>query len=94
MREVEAPLAETTMIVTRSGDTVNLQWASQPNMDYLVWYTDQRGTRGTWKILPGSERIRGTGKPVVIRDLPPRGQNRYYRVQAVPAASAPHAGSP
>ena len=90
VREIEVPLAETTLMVTRSGDVVNLQWASQNSLDYIVWYTDQRGARSTWKALPGSERIRGTGAPIAIRDQPPRGQNRYYRVQAIPAAAGQH----
>ncbi len=85
VREEETPLAETTLMVTRAGDVVNLQWASQRGFDYVVWYTDQRGARSAWKALPGSEQIRGTGAAIAIRDQPPRGQNRYYRVQAVPA---------
>jgi hypothetical protein len=86
IREIEEPLADTTMMVTRAGDETSLGWASQIGTNYTIWYADRRDARAVWKPLPGAERVRGTGSTITFRDRVPTGKNRYYRLQAQPAA--------
>lgn len=85
VREEQKPLAETTMVVTRAGETTTLMWTAQPAVDYVIWYADRRDAKARWNVLPGAERLSGQG-PMTWRDQIPSGRLRYYRLQAVPRA--------
>jgi|APTNR8051073442_1049403.scaffolds.fasta_scaffold00153_48 hypothetical protein len=86
VREEQKPLAETTMMVTRAGDSTTMTWTAQPAVDYVIWYADRRDAQARWLVLPGAERLRGQG-PMTWRDQVPSGRLRYYRLQAVPQAA-------
>lgn len=87
VREEQRPLADTTLTVTRAGEDMTLGWTALPDVDYVIWYADRRDAQARWQVLPGAERITGRGRPVIWRDRVSAGQNRYYRLQAVPAAA-------
>lgn len=87
VREEQKPVADTTLMVTRAGEDLTLSWMAQPQVDYVVWYADRRDAQARWKVLPGAERVPGRGQTVTWRDRVPTGQNRYYRLQAVPASA-------
>lgn len=81
----EKPLHETRLFVTRSGETVNLSWDSQPDLAYTVLYNTAHSARSPWNVLPGFDFIRGTGRTLSYTDRVPVGQERYYRLRAQPA---------
>ena len=87
VREEIKPLADTTLIVTRAGDQMTLSWLGETGITYTIWHTARSDARTPWKVLPGAERMRGTGQQVTWRDRVPSGQARYYRLQAVPEAA-------
>jgi len=82
------PLAEATLIVTRSGEDVVLQWASDPGVYYTVFYNDSASAGRLWMPLAGAERLQGTGGDIRISDRVAAGVQRRYRLNvetAVPA---------
>ena len=80
------PLAESVLIVTRSGEDVFLQWASVPGFYYTVLYTDSASAGRRWWPLAGASRRRGTGEDIKISDRVANGRQRRYRLQVdVPA---------
>jgi uncharacterized protein YceK len=48
VREEQKPLAETTMMVTRAGDSTTMTWTAQPAVDYVIWYADRRDAQARW----------------------------------------------
>ncbi len=81
------PPGDTRLIVTRGGDFSTLTWESRPGMAYTVWFTASRGAGSSWSVLPGAERIRGTGSALTWRDRATG--ERYYRLVAQPLARKP-----
>jgi len=78
---VETPVAETVLMVSKSGHTATLRWESAPNAVYTVLYAPKRSAGVRWQPLPGFERVRGTGRTITITDkIPPR-QSRHYRLR-------------
>lgn len=82
--EEQRPLAETTLMVTRAGDDMSMSWNTIPGALYAVFYADRRDAKARWQLVPGGERVVGTGSPVTIKDRVPAGKPRYYRVQLLP----------
>ena len=82
VREEVQPLRETTLTVARSGGDVTLSWIGVRGTYYSVMYTDARGGKAQWKLLPDAINVRGleTGAPIVVKDVLPAGQPRYYRL--------------
>jgi hypothetical protein len=72
--------SETTLTVTRSGESVELSWKSEPGKIYDVLYAEKLGGRTEWKVLPGATNIRGTGDTISHSDSIVNGMNRYYRL--------------
>lgn len=87
---IDKPLNETRLFVTRAGGNVVLAWDSAPDMAYTIYYNYTRSAKAQWKILPGFDHIRGTGRRLEYTDTVPVDQERYYRLQAVPAVSLSH----
>lgn len=83
--EVEKPLAQTNLFTTRSGDQIRISWVSRPGEQYSVWYSDTLGKGAQWKVLPGAERVSGTGDQIERTDQVPGGGQRYYRIVTKPA---------
>lgn len=77
------PRSETTLTVTRSGESVQLSWKSEIGKIYDVLYSEKLGGKTEWKILSGAGNIRGTGEPVIVTDSIVDGANRYYRLNIV-----------
>ena len=75
--EPVAPVS-TNLIVTRAGDSSQIQWQSSPGKTYTVLYSDGLSTGAKWTVLPGGAHIQGTGGPIRLEDHPPAGQPRYY----------------
>lgn len=75
------PLAESVLIVTRSGEQVFLQWASEPGIHYTVFYTDSSSAGRRWLPLPAAVKLRGTGEDFKISDSVPTTVQRRYRLQ-------------
>ena len=82
IHEEVQPLRETTLTVARSGGEVTLSWIGVRGTYYSVMYTDARGAKAQWKLLPDAINVRGlaTGEPIVVMDRVPAGQPRYYRL--------------
>ena len=82
IREEVQPLRETTLTVARSGGDVTLSWIGVRGTYYSVMYTDARGAKAQWKLLPDAVNVRGlaTGEPIVVMDSLPANQPRYYRL--------------
>ena len=82
IHEEVQPLRETTLTVARSGGDVTLSWIGVRGTYYSVMYTDARGAKAQWKLLPDAVNVRGlaTGEPIVVMDRVPASQPRYYRL--------------
>ena len=82
VHEEVQPLRETTLTVARSGGDVTLSWIGVRGTYYSVMYTDARGAKAQWKLLPDAINVRGlaTGEPIVVMDRLPENQPRYYRL--------------
>lgn len=83
----DQPLSETRLFVTRSGENVSLSWESRPEVSYTVLFNQTLSARSAWRVLPGYDYIRGTGRTLVYKDRVPVGESRYYRLQVNPAIS-------
>ena len=82
VHEEVQPLRETTLTVARSGGDVTLSWIGVRGTYYSVMYTDARGAKAQWKLLPDAVNVRGlaSGEPIVVMDRVPASQPRYYRL--------------
>ena len=82
VHEEVQPLRETTLTVARSGGDVTLSWIGVRGTYYSVMYTDARGAKAQWTLLPDAINARGlaTGEPIVVMDRVPASQPRYYRL--------------
>lgn len=82
IHEEVQPIRETTLTVARSGGDVTLSWIGARGTYYSVMYTDARGAKAQWKLLPDAFNVRGlaTGAPIVVKDRLPALQPRYYRL--------------
>ena len=82
IHEEVQPVRETTLTVARSGGDVTLSWIGVRDTYYTVSYADARGAKAQWKLLPDAINVRGleTGAPIVVKDVLPAGQPRYYRL--------------
>lgn len=83
------PLAEATLIVTRSGEEVFLQWASEPGVSYTVFYTDSAAAGKRWAPLAHAQNLRGTGEDIMISDRVAPGIPRRYRLHVETSATTP-----
>lgn len=86
VREEQRPLAETTLMVTRTGERMSLSWNTMPGAAYAVFFSDRRDAKARWQVLRGGEKVIGTGSAVTLTDRVPAGQPRFYRVQLLPSA--------
>lgn len=78
---------ETRLFVTRSGENVTLSWESQAGMAYTVLYNHTRSAGSPWKVLPGFDLVRGTGRTLTYQDRVPMQETRYYRLQTTSSIS-------
>jgi hypothetical protein len=78
------PLAESSMIVTRIGEEVTLNWNSAKGFLYTVSYSDKLSRQPGYRPLPGYVRIPGTGGPLQARDRVPLNKDRRYQLSVVP----------
>jgi hypothetical protein len=74
------PRSETTLTVTRSGESVQLSWKSDAGKMYDVLYAEKLAGKTEWKVLTGAGNIRGTGETLTFTDSIASGANRYYRL--------------
>ena len=76
------PIRETTLTVARSGGEVSLSWIGMKGMYYSVMYTDARGAKARWNVLPDATNVRAvvSGEPIVVKDRVGAAQQRYYRL--------------
>jgi hypothetical protein len=80
---------ETRLFVTRSGEDVTLSWESQAGMAYTILYNHTRSASSPWKVLPGFDLVRGTGRTLTYQDRVPVQEVRFYRLQTVSSISLP-----
>lgn len=83
--EIQKPLAQTNLFTVRSGDDIRLSWITRRGEEYSVWYADALGKGAQWKVLPGCERLIGTGEQMEKTDRVASGGQRYYRIVTKPA---------
>jgi hypothetical protein len=83
--EIQKPVSEVALFTTRAGDQVGISWMSRPGETYAVYYAESRQSGVQWKVLPGCERVAGTGGTIEKIDHVPAGMPRYYRLVVVPA---------
>ena len=76
------PIRETTLTVARSAGEVSLSWIGVKGMYYSVMYTDARGAKARWMVLPDATNVRAviSGDPIVVKDRVGASQPRYYRL--------------
>jgi hypothetical protein len=79
-----APKA-TSLVVTRVGRDVTIQWMSETDKVYSVIYSDRLSRGARFQLLPSATRIRGTGQLIRLRDTPPEGVSRLYDLHIEPA---------
>lgn len=84
VREVEEPLNETVLMVSRGANEAVLSWQTRPGYRYVVLHAESRSAASKWTPLPGAEMIAGTGKTATVRDVVPAGQSRFYRLEVIP----------
>ena len=77
----------TRLYVARAGTAVTLAWDSAPDRAYAVFYNQTRNGKTAWRVLPGFDRIRGTGRRIQFTDTVPLNQARYYRLHTYSAVS-------
>lgn len=82
--EQDRPLADTTLVVIQAEGRMLLSWQSRVGIGYSVWFADRRDAKARWQVLPGAERLVGTGATMEISDPILSGRPRYYRLQAAP----------
>lgn len=76
---VEQPHPPPLMIARNSEGVVTMQWDTKPGWYYTIFYQDNPSSN--WKVLPGANRLRGTGKPLNAQDrVDPKRSPRRYRV--------------
>lgn len=83
--EIQKPVTEVALFTTRAGDQVGISWMSKAGELYAVQYAESRQSGVQWKVLPGCERVAGTGATIQKIDHVPPGVPRYYRLVVVPA---------
>lgn len=83
--EIQKPVTEAALFTTRAGDQVRISWQSKPGELYAIHYSASRQSGSSWQVLPGCERIAGTGGTIEKSDRVPAGTPRYYRLVIVPA---------
>lgn len=83
--EIEKPLSQTNLFSVRSGDEIRLSWITRKGEEYQVWYSDTLGKGASWHVLPGCERLLGTGEQLEKTDHVSSGGQRYYRIVTKPA---------
>jgi len=81
------PSRGTRMLVTRDINGVQLQWDSEKDRGYTIYWRNPRVPNDTWKELPGAVEIRGTGETIRIRDDVPNASQRNYRIETLEKAS-------
>lgn len=84
--EIVRPAAQTALFTTRAGDQVALSWKSKLGEQYSIWYATSRESGSKWIVLPGCERLDGTGDVMQKTDQVPAGVQRYYRIVVAPAS--------
>jgi len=82
IHEEVQPIRETTLTVARAGGEVTLSWIGVRGMYYSVMFTEARGAKARWQMLPDAINIRGlvSDEPIVVKDRLPSAQPRYYRL--------------
>ncbi len=75
------PIRETMLTVARAGPDATISWVGQRGMYYTVMYSNERGKRAKWHMLPDAINIYATvsGEPIIVRDTVPT-PNRYYHL--------------
>ena len=64
---VESDDPRPTLSTSQNSDGVSfLSWESDTDYFYTIKYVSKPGE--PWKVLPGAERIRGTGRTMMIMD--------------------------
>jgi hypothetical protein len=71
----------TTLLVTRAGDTAAIGWISKADYTYTILYSGGMSAKAPWQVVPGAERIDGTGEQINFTDKVPKDEPRYYRLQ-------------
>lgn len=84
VREVEEPLADTVLMVSRGSDETTLSWQTRRGFRYMVLYADSLSGVARWQALPNATQIVGTGSAVTVKDVVPGIRARVYRLETTP----------
>lgn len=79
--EIVKPEREIVIMATRVGSEYKVGWQSKSGEQYVVWYSETLGKGSQWKILPGGERVVGTGEFIEMSDHVPVGSQHYYHIE-------------
>jgi hypothetical protein len=77
---------QTTLLVGRAGDSVELSWKTEPGKAYMLLCSEDLGAKGQWRPVPGAEMLVGTGEKITFKDTVPASEKRYYRLQIMRSA--------
>lgn len=82
------PSKDRALMIAQSGDQVTLQWNSEKGKCYTLLYTDEQYSEqaqgcAVWSVLPGYERMPGTGRQEtrVFKTDPTRPRRYNLRVE-------------
>ena len=74
------------LMISRGANGVNMQWKGLEGAFYALYYRDAGAADQGWKIVPGYERVAGTGALIQYRDTAPTARSRKYRVHTLKPA--------
>lgn len=75
------PVSRAKIVKTQSGQTVTLEWPTEPGERYTIVYSPDLEDMTQWKILPGYNGILATGERTRCTFQAPAPGRIHYRTQ-------------
>ena len=92
--EQRKPAAQANLFITRSSAGVELTWESVRGQVYSVQMKDRNKPGAKWEVHPQAFNFIGTGGRMSLKDVPPPGVVRQYRLHLLPIEGIRAPGSP
>lgn len=91
--ESRKPAAQANLFITRSSSGVELAWESVKGQVYSVQMKDRNKPGAKWEVHPQAFNFIGTGGRMSLKDVPPPGVVRQYRLHLLPIEGSRAPGS-
>jgi hypothetical protein len=92
--EQRKPAAQANLFITRSSAGVELTWESVKGQVYSVQMKDRNKPGAKWDVHPQAFNFIGTGGRMTLKDVPPPGVVRQYRLHLLPIEGIRAPGPP